>query len=110
MAVRKKDPSLQGRQRKNFLMLGGPFAILVLLGVFFCRTLTSWFLVFVAAAAVGLTGFLREVKLFRRYRCPQCGARLPECPRQDGQPIEFFCQDCDVIWDSGFIESEVSGG
>ena len=110
MPVRKKDPLLGNQQRRNFVVFGVPFAVLVLVGVFFCRTLTSFFLVFVPAAAIGLAGFARETKLFRRYRCPQCGARLSESPRKNGQPIEFFCQHCDVIWDSGFIESEVSGG
>jgi hypothetical protein len=112
MPVRKKDPSLGRRHLKNFVVLGVPFTLAFLAAIYAHRQQrTDWFITaFVVGFVVALIGLVRQERLFRRYRCPQCGARLSESPRKNGQPIEFFCQHCDIIWDSGFIESEVSGG
>ena len=111
MAVRKKDPSLEKRHLKNFLVFGVPFAAAFLVAIHAHRhQRTDWF---IAAVVVGfviaLVGLVRQERLFRRYHCPQCRARLLEAPRKEGQPIEFFCSHCDIIWDSGFVESDGGG-
>src|SRR4051794_8265220 len=112
MTVRKKDPSLGRRHFKNFALLGVPFTFIFLAAIYAHRhQRMEWFIGLLAVGLIiALIGLVRQTRLFTRYRCPQCGAALPESTRKNGQPIEFFCGRCDVIWDSGFIESEVSGG
>jgi hypothetical protein len=42
--------------------------------------------------------------LFRSYRCPSCGMHLPPSTAEvssEGDPIFYFCQECDVMWDTG---------
>lgn len=35
-----------------------------------------------------------------RFNCPRCGCHIPNAIRFVG-PLEYYCQNCDVIWDTG---------
>ena len=111
MSEHKRDPSLGKRHLKNFILLGIPFALAWVAAFYALRhQRIDWFITFfVAGLGIAIVGLLRQERLFRNYRCPQCGTRLPESPRKDRKPIEFFCSRCDIIWDSGFIESDNGG-
>lgn len=42
-------------------------------------------------------------RLFRGYRCPRCGASIPERTIRhpgEGDAITYVCEACDVEWDT----------
>lgn len=55
--------------------------------------------------ALPLIGYGFGIWVSRRFRCPQCGAQLPVPMKHKAsicQPLEYFCSDCDIIWETGF--------
>ena len=45
-----------------------------------------------------------------RFRCPECGRRLPYKPPRTGQFVQFHCPDCRIIWLTGLQMSDDSAG
>ena len=107
MATRKRDPRIGKRYFRNVLFLGVPFAAAFLFAIYADEHgWTDWFIAaLVVGFGVGLIGLVRQVRLFRRYTCPDCGGQLENPTRRPGEPIEYLCRRCDVIWETGFSES-----
>ena len=66
----------------------------------------QWFEAATCPALLGVFGasamiahFFFRVRI--RYRCPQCGARLPSMPEREPK-IQYRCKACHVIWDTGW--------
>ncbi len=109
MPTRKLDPDFKRRYLANALIFGVPFLAAWAGGFYFDDE--RWQLgSALTAGAIALVGLVRQERMFRRYRCPSCGERLPQSPCETNQPIEFFCPRCDVIWDSGMARGEPAGG
>ena len=67
---------------------------------FFASAITFAMLFF---AAIWFDDFFRDI-----YRCPDCCAVLYRrgmiTPKlRDGDPVHFFCERCDVNWDTGDV-------
>ena len=60
-------------------------------------------IVMVVAASINL--FIRGLRTARYYRCPQCGATLPQY-EQAMPSIHYYCESCNVEWDTGANENE----
>ena len=54
------------------------------------------------AVAMLCVGTFLQNRRFQHFRCPQCGQALHRKRTLDHSPITFTCQQCDVIWDTGF--------
>lgn len=52
--------------------------------------------------------FVAYGKLCWFYRCPSCGKRLTR-PRGELGPIQYPCDSCRILWDTGW-EAESRGG
>jgi hypothetical protein len=110
MPVRKNDPSVAIRHFTDCLVLGVPFVLAIAAVIYGARqgrgdlSLAGM----VLGIVLGIVGLIRQQRRFRRYDCPQCGARLPKS--RGKKSIEFFCPDCDIIWDSGFVHSSDDAG
>lgn len=91
----------------NSLSLGVPLiaAILVMYYAHQHGRMDLFIAAWVAGFGRGLIGLIRQERLFRRYACPDCGGQLENPSRSPGEPIEYFCPRCDVIWETGFFES-----
>ena len=107
MPTRKLDPAIHEHHHRDLVRFGIPFCIIFLLAIFAHQSeYIAWFVVLVVVdLAIALLAVVRHQRLFRRYHCPDCGRRLQPPSRESGKPIEFYCSECDVIWDSGFVES-----
>jgi hypothetical protein len=60
-----------------------------------------------------LLGFGWDVLRLRSYYCPTCGNRIPSPTiqrRVPGDPIRYYCDACDVEWDTCLREAKDSGG
>lgn len=58
--------------------------------------------IFAWSTAVGLACTFVTL---RRYRCPQCNARIRETSPpllNEGDPVRYHCQRCDIMWETGF--------
>jgi predicted RNA-binding Zn-ribbon protein involved in translation (DUF1610 family) len=68
---------------------------------------TTW--IATASFVVWMVGWvLADVVWFRRYRCPSCGSPIRSATitrRQAGDPIIYFCRECNVEWDTRLRES-----
>src|SRR5262245_64594022 len=55
--------------------------------------------------------FVTFARLQWRYRCPQCGARLPRVPASYGYgaQIRYECASCNVEWDTGMTVASAGG-
>jgi predicted RNA-binding Zn-ribbon protein involved in translation (DUF1610 family) len=62
--------------------------------------------VFIAAFAIIV--FVTHRCVLLNYRCPDCGARLALPKRERGRLFEvrYFCQHCDIVWETGVRECE----
>ena len=71
------------------------------------------YFVYVIVCTLLLGGFAVTVAL-GRYACPKCGKRIGTFRRadaEDGEPIQFFCPNCRLHWDTGLraISSDSPG-
>ena len=101
MTVRKRDPRLVRRHLIVTTIFAVPF-LLCFASVW--RYGWSW-LTFTIASVIAMVGLVLQELRFRRYRCPDCGSVLPYIAGARGARIEYVCARCDVIWNSGFIDS-----
>ena len=49
-----------------------------------------------------LTGIVVNTVMLKRFRCPNCGARIrrPVGNPKGGEMIRFQCPQCDIVWDT----------
>jgi hypothetical protein len=63
----------------------------------------------VLTAMVGGLGLLHH-RVVKRYRCPQCGRRLPqyagEKDPEKAREYRFLCEPCNVLWTTGLKSGE----
>jgi hypothetical protein len=61
------------------------------------------FLTILVGMVFGLA--LLHHRVLRRYRCPQCGRRLPqysgESDPEKAREYRFLCEACNVLWTTG---------
>lgn len=96
-------------------MLTNALSVLPFVGVFIFLwwrisrgRLDMWFcsavIVFVAGAIFGL--WWQNYRA-RHMKCPQCKSDLVRTERvAPGQPINFVCSRCDVVWVTGLSEAD----
>lgn len=68
----------------------------------------AWVGVFLACLAAGIAIAVRRRR--RGYCCPQCGQSIPaplRRPTHPGDPYDYYCPQCDVLW---YTQLHVSGG
>jgi hypothetical protein len=56
-------------------------------------------------------GLLWERYRLINIRCPECGRIIPEptlLDRKAGDPINYYCQNCDVEWETTLHEADIS--
>jgi len=102
MPTRKRDRTLARRHFGYFALLGVPFLICLVVAV---RYPGHFCMAWAIAVVIGITGLVTQEMRFRRFRCPDCGAMLRYERLPPGSPIEYHCERCDVIWETGFSES-----
>jgi len=54
--------------------------------------------------------FTRQQRRFCRMKCPNCMRPLSHKRTAEEEPILFRCEDCRIIWDTGFSHSSDPGG
>jgi len=91
----------------EFVLLGVLFLALMYLGF---GTQEPRPIAIVGGFAVFAIGFTRQELRFRRLRCPSCQTKLKRKRAEPGEPIRFRCEQCRVIWDTGFFEHSDAEG
>lgn len=102
MSIRKQDRSMARRHLLMTALLGIPFIACFVIGFNYEAFFWPAFFIGGVIAVMGLT--LQTLR-FRRYRCQECGTILPY-NKPSGSKIEYCCQRCDIIWETGFSESK----
>jgi hypothetical protein len=100
MATRKHDRAFRRRDFRITALFAVP--MMICFGLAWVRP--AFWPFALAFGGLGLAGLIWQQLRTRRYRCPECGARIPYRAGLPGAPIEYHCQQCDIIWDSGFVE------
>jgi len=57
-------------------------------------------------------GLVWEHRHLKSFGCPQCGLTISEptiTERVEGDPIDYHCPACDIIWETGLQEGGVDG-
>ena len=55
--------------------------------------------------AGGLAAGYLSIRAMKQFRCPRCGAHIPQhepTGDEENVPILFVCKTCDVEWDTAF--------
>ena len=63
---------------------------------------TAFFLAWIAV------WIILDAVMLRAYRCPSCGRRTEASAildRRAGDPIRYYCSQCDIEWDTGLREA-----
>lgn len=51
-----------------------------------------------------VTGIIWDKRKFKNFHCPECGNLIAEPTIKDIQeydPINYYCPDCDIEWETG---------
>lgn len=67
----------------------------------------AWVGVFLACLAARVAIAVR--RRMRGYCCPQCGECIPDPlrkPTRPGEPYDYYCPQCDVLWHARWYVSE----
>ncbi len=104
MAVRKRDRSFVWRHFLTTLLFAVPL-VATLIWVFNSWPIppSQFITAFAGTLAWLVLGFSLQVRRFSRYRCPDCKKLCGRERYQIGDPLEFYCQDCNTIWTTGFM-------
>lgn len=66
-------------------------------------------LVAILIAMAGGLGCLHH-RVLGRYRCPQCGRRLPRfkgaSDAESAREYRYLCESCNILWHTGLKEAE----
>ena len=60
---------------------------------------------------IGVSATIWDKVRLKRFVCPQCRRKLSETTikhRKEGDPINYYCPDCDIEWETGLSESTSS--
>ena len=109
MSVIKPDYQFKKRYFLRNVGLFIPLAICFLL--LWCAR-GQFNLYFWSVAGLFITGItlwaLWDRLLLRSYHCPSCGQKIPSPTiqhRKADDPIRYYCQKCDIEWDTGLKEA-----
>jgi len=80
--------------RREGLVLGGVFTALLLIGAY----LVDYWILGIGTAT-GVFGFFFQRRMFRAWKSEKCGEPLHGEPK-DGDKILFYCDACDIAWDT----------
>lgn len=86
----------------DMLILGVPFAAVICSGIRGYLPDDQFGMWFIIAMVIWLIGFIRQQSRFSRLECPECDVRLYANEFKIDAPIEFRCERCKIIWDTGF--------
>ena len=89
----------------DMLVLGLPFACLV--GAAVSGYIPEkWFgHTYVTGALIALIALFRQIRRFKYMTCDSCYERLHADELREDEPITFTCDNCRVIWRTGFHHS-----
>lgn len=102
------------RQRRghllDFLFFGALFAASIWLTINRSAFAIPLWLSLALVIGVWAIAFTRQYRRFTRMNCPNCAGSLSRKRTTDDEPILFPCDQCLIIWDTGFSESSDAGG
>lgn len=100
--TRKPIPGFALRHFVSVLLIAPVFVWLIYLLVTDANT-PAWFMI--VAGAIAAFGLGTQEIRFRRFRCRECSRVLKRRPGPDRTPVQFRCDDCEIVWETGFKES-----
>ena len=111
MPIEKRDPEFGTRFILPLVVIFAVAALCGLVAMGYSQDHKGWAGIWPFCLVVGLmliAIFALHHRVLRRYRCPQCGSRIPFY-REDSTRVEeyrYYCKDCDVIWNTGLRQGE----
>ena len=54
-----------------------------------------------------IIGLVWDIVRLRNFHCPKCGKLITdpkEKERKEGEPINYYCSECDIEWETGLIK------
>jgi hypothetical protein len=111
MAIERKDSEFGSRVFIRLLIsIVGPSLLLLPFAVRGKMPATRPEMALFAAAPIttAILGCYLLHRLYRRYRCPQCGTKAnPEPVRAELRyEHRFYCKQCDIVWQTGVSSGE----
>lgn len=106
MPVRKHLVSFGRTHWKELAILAPPFLALLAIAVCFSGDHPRVFMVcFIVAFPIPIIGLVRGHRRNKRWPCEQCGRVMQRPAPLPDERILFHCPDCDIEWDTGFIQA-----
>jgi len=57
---------------------------------------------------VSIIGTIWQTIRLKKFICPNCGKKISEPTikyRSEGEPINYYCPNCDIEWETGLTET-----
>jgi len=65
-------------------------------------------LLIIVLILIAVTGTVWQSRRLKQFACPACGKKILSptihC-RRDGDPVNYYCPDCDIEWETGLTET-----
>lgn len=85
--------------------------LFVLLAVFGTYDSFAANALFMLLILIAVSGTVWQSKRLKEFKCPHCGLAIPEPTkkyRSEGEPINYYCPNCDIEWVTGLSETGAS--
>jgi len=97
--------------RKEAFIVVPLVLLCVLIGIFAGGDSPTTSVLVIGVILVSIAGTVWQSRRLRRFRCPRCGRSIPEPTikyRSENEPINYYCPDCDIEWETGLTETTAS--
>ena len=98
-------------QRKEVFIVVPVIFLFVLIAFFSGKNSFITMTLVILIILISILGTIWQKNRLNTFICPNCRKKISETTiklRSDGDPINYYCQNCDIEWETGLSEPGIS--